>query len=165
MPAGGTPLVSVAIPLYRSRQFVDIIARNIDAIDYPSTEILISDRHQEDDALDILAARFAGNRRVRILRARDQLGWVDHYNLLLTAATGEYFLWMPHDDTYPGGFISTLVECLERHPRAVLAFGGVDVVAEDNRPLWSDAGRPPRVVAGAPWTPGEALRMMMFRSV
>ena len=31
--------------------------------------------------------------------------------------------------------------------------------------LWADAGRPPRVVAGAPWTPGEALRTMMFRSV
>ena len=41
---------------------------------------------------------------------------------------------------------------LERHPRAVLAFGGVDVVDEDDRTLWSDAGRPPRVVAGAPWT-------------
>ena len=89
MPAGRTPLVSVAIPLYRSRPFVDVIARNIEAIDYPSTEILISDRHQEDDALDILAARFAGNRRIRILRARDRLDWVDHYNLLLTAATGD----------------------------------------------------------------------------
>ena len=165
MPAGGTPLVSVAIPLYRSRQFVDVIARNVDAIDYPATEILISDRHQEDDALEVLAARFAGNRRIRILRADDRLGWVDHYNLLLTAASGEYFLWMPHDDTYPAGFISTLVACLERHPRAVLAFGGVDVVAEDNRSLWSEDGQPPRVVAGATWTPGEALRTMMFRSV
>ena len=43
-------------------------------------------------------------------QGRDRLGWVEHYNLLLKAATGEYFLWMPHDDAYPGGFIQPLVE-------------------------------------------------------
>src|SRR6187397_2030409 len=73
------PLVSVAIPLYRSRPFVDRIARNIETLDYPSVEILISDRHMDDDAIELLGARFAGDPRIRLLRANDRAGWVEHY--------------------------------------------------------------------------------------
>jgi glycosyltransferase involved in cell wall biosynthesis len=164
MPSDRAPLVSVAIPLYRSRRFVECIARNVEGIDNPSVEILISDRHQEDDAIDVLAARFAGDSRIRFLRADDRLDWVAHYNLLLKMGTGKYFLWIPHDDSYSSGYISALVDCLERHPRAVLAFGGVDVVDESGRTLWSDRHREPRVSQTAQWTLGAALRMQMFGS-
>lgn len=100
MPENAAPLVSVAIPLYRSRPFVDCIMRNLGSIDYPNVEILISDRRQDDDALDVLAERCAGDTRVRLVRGRDGVGWVQHDNALLAAAAGEYFLWMPHDDSY-----------------------------------------------------------------
>jgi glycosyltransferase involved in cell wall biosynthesis len=165
MPPNRVPLVSVAIPLYRSRRFVDCIAQNVESIDYPSVEILISDRHHEDDAIDVLAARFAGDSRIRFLRAHDRLDWVAHYNLLLKMGTGKYFLWIPHDDSNSSGYISALVDYLERHPGTVLAFGGVDVVDDDGRTLWSDRHRKPRVSENAPWTLGAALRMLMFGSM
>lgn len=155
------PLVSVAIPLYRSRPFVDRIARNIERLDYPSVEILISDRHMDDDAIDLLGDRFAGDPRIRFLRADDRAGWVEHYNLLLRAATGSYVLWMPHDDEYSPGYISALVECLERSPDTVLAFGGVEVEDQTGTVVWREGAHAPDIPVDRPWVPGDALAMMM----
>jgi glycosyltransferase involved in cell wall biosynthesis len=120
-PRASTP-VTIGIPLYRSRRFVDTILRNVRAIDYPGVvEILISDRHQDDDALDVLAEALKDDVRVKVLRAKDRVGWVDHFNALLHAATGEYFMWMLHDDHYPAGFIGPLAACLDAQPDVVAA--------------------------------------------
>jgi glycosyltransferase involved in cell wall biosynthesis len=156
------PLVTVAISLYRSRPFVDRIARNIESLDYPSVEILISDRHMDDDAIELLGARFAGDPRIRFLRANDGIGWVEHYNLLLRAATGSYVLWMPHDDEYSPGYIAALVECLERFPDTVLAFGGVEVEDETGTAVWREGAHAPAIPVDGPWGPGAALGMMML---
>ena len=92
------PLVSLALPLYRSFLFFDIITANLDSIAYPNLEILISDRHCADDTLERLASRYASYSRFHFFRATDQLNWIEHYNFLLRAAQGKYMLWMPHDD-------------------------------------------------------------------
>ena len=117
------PLVTNAIPLYRSKPFVEIISANIDAIRYPNVEILISDRHQYDDALDILESRYAGDPRVRLIGAKDGLTYAEHYNLLLALGRGKYFRWMPHDDSYPRCCLEEKVEILEARPEVVLVNG------------------------------------------
>ena len=156
------PLVSIGIPLYRSARYVDNIARNLAAIDHPAVEILISDRHRHDDALERIAARFPGDARLRLVGTTDGLGWVDNYNHLLGMATGKYFMWMGHDDEYPPGFIPPLVECLERDPETMLAYGTMILVDEAGREI----GRPAADVLaadGVPWSTRAALRQLMFR--
>src|SRR4051794_13973408 len=98
MPSPALPLVSIAIPLFQSRPFLSVIIDNIETITYPQVEILVSDRHCADDTIDLLACHFTGDPRLRFLKSRDRLNWIEHYNLLLRAAAGKYFLWMPHDD-------------------------------------------------------------------
>jgi GT2 family glycosyltransferase len=156
------PLVSIGIPLYRSAPHVDNIARNIEAIDHPNVEILISDRHRHDDALERIAARFPGDGRLRTRGTTDGLGWVDNYNRLLGMATGTYFMWMSHDDEYPRGLIPALVDCLERDPGTILAYPTMILVDERGREL----GRPAADLLTAdaqPWSVRAALRQLMFR--
>ena len=50
MTAAGGPLLTIAIPMHRSRPFVDIISANLDAIGRDDVEILLSDRTAVDDA-------------------------------------------------------------------------------------------------------------------
>lgn len=125
------PLVSVGIPLYRSRPFFEVITENMRAIDYSNVEIIVSDRHGLDDTIDSIEVEFRDDDRVRYLRASDELDWVQHYNLLLQSARGEYFLWMAHDDSYSSNYISELVALLEADAGAVLAFGRVDRISVD----------------------------------
>ena len=141
------PLITNAIPLFRSKRFVDVIIANIEAIEYPNTEIIISDRHQYDDAIDILAAYFEKDPRVTILKAKDELSFAGHCNLLLFKGHGKYFRWMPHDDSYPRCCLMEKVKILEAHPEIVLVNGPwhvLDVnenVAVVRHPMKSRLGR------------------------
>lgn len=118
-----SPCVTIAIPLYRSERFVKIIASNIKRIEIKNAEIIISDRHSEGNAIEILQKILIKDDRVRFIKTNDKINWFSHFNLLLKEARGEYFMWMPHDDSFPRRYVQTLVESLIDHPDAWLSFG------------------------------------------
>src|SRR5262245_61620940 len=62
------PFLTIAIPLHRSRPFVDVVSANIDAIGREDAEILLSDRTGLDDALEVLTRRHAGDSRIVPIR-------------------------------------------------------------------------------------------------
>jgi len=164
MIRGATPpLVTVAIPLYRSLRFLDIITENIGSLDYPNLEILVGDRHLADETVERLRTRFPGDPRMRFITARDELSWVEHYNLLLREGTGKYFAWMPHDDSYPPGYIGALVERLEAAPGSVLAFGHCD--AEDEHGNRSVHSTPMPISSGESWSASSAVRLALGWSI
>lgn len=126
---GTFPKVTVGVPLYRSNRFLSIVTETLATFDYPNLEFIVSDRHHEDDAIERLQATFSGDHRFRFLVAEDRMDWVDHYNLLLREATGDYFVWVSHDDSYSPNFITKLVEALEQNPDAILSYGGVERIS------------------------------------
>ncbi|MGA3187564.1 MAG: glycosyltransferase family 2 protein [Bryobacteraceae bacterium] len=129
------PKVTIAVPLYRSRRFLAIVTDTLRTLDYPNLEILISDRHHEDDAIDRLQQEFAADPRFRFLLAADRLDWRAHYNLLLKEASGKYFIWISHDDSYSADYITQLVEAMEENPDAVLTYGQVKRIDLNGKPL------------------------------
>lgn len=130
---GVWPLVSIGIPLYRSRRFVGVIADNVERISYPNLEFLIADQHGEDDALPLLRERFADDPRVRFFATGDRLNWSENYNFLLRRAKGRYFRWLAHDDSLPARGLEEQVACLERDPETVLVYGPVEWVDTTGR--------------------------------
>jgi glycosyltransferase involved in cell wall biosynthesis len=156
------PLVSVCIPLHRSARFVDRIVGNIAAIDYPRVDILVSDRHGDDDALSTIRGRLRGDVRVRTVQAADRLSWLQHYNWLLREAHGDYVMWMPHDDEFPGDYVSRLAAALDAAPDAVLAYGRIVRVDLAGNPL-VPAMNPPPAAPPDPWTPAAAAGMLIRR--
>ncbi|MEO1085302.1 MAG: hypothetical protein AAFY88_13770 [Acidobacteriota bacterium] len=152
-----TPALTVAIPLYRSAPFLDIISANIEQLP-ADAEILLSDRHGDDDAIDRLERRHRGDRRLRCLRRRDRKDWVHNINLLLQEARGEYWRLLPHDDSSDAAALAALRDCLERHPRTLLAYGPTRAVDLEGRRLPErDHGNPHPVDNDAPWRLGLAL--------
>jgi hypothetical protein len=127
------PLVTVAIPLYRSKPFVQRIVENVRAIDVDDCEILISDRHLLDDAIDLLEKTLGNDPRVVFLRGTEGVGWTEHYNFLLGEGSGRYFMWMPHDDEFPSGYVPMLVAALEENEDALLAYGRMVCVDLEGR--------------------------------
>jgi glycosyltransferase involved in cell wall biosynthesis len=152
------PKVTVAIPLFRSERFLDTIIKNIDAIAEDNVEILISDRHCLDKAIDILARHFADDSRVRCIRAQDQLDWVGNINFLLGEARGEYWRFTPHDDIFPCGSLEKLVRALDEDPEAILAYGPTVVLDEHGETLL-ECNTPHPAEATEGWTLGLILKM------
>lgn len=160
MKSARDPMLTIGIPLHRSRPFVDVVSANIDAVQRDDVEILVSDRTGLDDALDVVARRYAGDPRVVPLRDIDGADWVDHYNALLRQGRGQYFGFMPHDDDFPSGWIDTLVGCLEADPDLMMAFGRIEVIGVDGyTPPARRAHRHPRgeLGVGSEWTVHDAL--------
>ncbi len=154
------PRVTVVIPLYRSRPFIDTIIANIDAMPQSGIEIIISDRHCHDDAIDRLAQHYAEDHRVRCIQQRDGLGWVGHINTLLELAGGEYWRLLPHDDISPPGSLEALIAALDAAPDAVLAYGPTKAVDSEGRHLLErDAPSPHPQQAEEGWTLGLVLQM------
>ena len=115
------PKVTVGIPLYKSKRFLDIIIANIEAMP-DDVEILISDRHCYDGAIDILAEKFAGDKRIRFFKFHDQIDWVGNINFLMGEATGKYWRFLAHDDTSPAGSLEKLISALDSKSGAILAY-------------------------------------------
>ncbi|MDA8019694.1 MAG: glycosyltransferase family 2 protein [Thermoanaerobaculia bacterium] len=151
------PRVTVAIPLYRSARFVDNVSANIESLS-GDVEILVSDRHQDDDAVDRLERRHASDPRVHFLRHRDGVGWVDHINALLLRARGKYWRFMPHDDFASGAALEALVRCLDEYQDSVLAYGPTTAVDLEGTHLAERENPEPHPVGDdEPWTLGLAL--------
>ena len=129
-----TPRVSVAIPLFRSARFVDNVSANVEEMP-EDVEILISDRHGHDDAIDQLETRHRGDSRLRFLRSTNGENWVGHLNVLLREARGEYWRFQPHDDFCARDSHAALVSCLEEHPETVLTYGPTQAVDLDGEAL------------------------------
>jgi GT2 family glycosyltransferase len=151
------------MPLYRSMRYFDVITRNIEAIDYPNVEIILSDRHGLDDTLEKISARFPGDKRLRFIAATDQISWVENYNVLLKAALGEYFVFMSHDDLYPAGFIQELVSCLEAEPDVLNAYPRCVLVDVDYQPRAYQLEPELLLRPGEQWSARVALRQLIFR--
>lgn len=152
------PLVTVAFPLFRSAPFVENVAANIDRLTWPNLEVLISDRHGLDDALDQLEQRYAADARVTLIRQPDGADWVTHYNDLIRGARGVYFCWMPHDDLYEWGYVEALAGALAGDPDAVIAFG---VMNSEDCGRFPAAPRftPPPIANHGPSSPIEVVRL------
>jgi GT2 family glycosyltransferase len=162
MTNAGAPRVTVCVPLYRSARFVDRIIRNISSIDAPDVEVIVSDRHSEDGAIETIAERFSGDARVRTIRAADRLNWAEHYNRLLGEARGGYCMWMPHDDDFSADYVPRLTAALDADPDAVLAYGRILRVDLEGRPLVPPMSPAPLPMP-EPWAPDAASGLLIRR--
>ena len=155
------PLLTIGIPLHRSRPWIDVVNANIEAVDRPDVEFLLSDRTGLDDALDVLAARHRTDGRVAALRVVDGSNWVEHCNALLRQARGTYFCWMPHDDDFPRGWVDTLLGYLEAEPDLLMAFGHMERVITDETPPDRVHGPHPPIGTGCgTWTVDVAIAVL-----
>ncbi|WP_333691791.1 glycosyltransferase family A protein [Chloroflexus sp.] len=144
--------ITVAIPVYKRLTYVAQAIRSVAAQDYPAIELIVSDNGCNGDAvLNLVRANYP---RPFIFRQNPvSVPIVPHFNQLLAAASGNYFVLLSDDDELAPGYLSTMVAALEAHPDAAAAISRVEVLDEQNRVVGSTADRPlpPSVMSGPDW--------------
>ena len=130
--SAGQPILTLLFPLYRSGAFLQNLKAHFDQLKRPDINIIVSDRHCYDDTLHRLKERYGHDSRFTFLEAKDGIGWVKHYNLLIDQVTGKYFSFVPHDDLYEPDYFDVLVGELEKKPSAVMAFSRMDVAGDND---------------------------------
>jgi glycosyltransferase involved in cell wall biosynthesis len=119
-------LVTVAIPVYERLEYLPQAIESVRRQDYPHVELIVSSNGRNPEVPD-LVERYYG----KAFRFRQNLVAVPmaaHFNQLVDAASGEYFLLLSDDDEISSNCLSTLVGLLDRDPGATLALCRVEAM-------------------------------------
>jgi glycosyltransferase involved in cell wall biosynthesis len=137
-----SPEVSVIIPAFNR---ANLIARTIDSVlgqTYPACHVILVDDGSTDGTDAVVAARYAGNPRVRVLREENR-GVSAARNAGLAAATGDYVAFLDSDDVWRPWKLDVQVACLERlraHGVGML-WSDMDLVDDDGAVTCASANR------------------------
>lgn len=129
------PRVTIAIPLYKRMRFIPDVLASVAAQDYPDIELLVSDNGENGPELREMIERHYP--RPLTFRRNDVTEPVmsRHFNQLVGAASGEYFVLLCDDDLIEPGFVSSLVAALDSDPDVGVAIPRVELMNEDGEPL------------------------------
>jgi glycosyltransferase involved in cell wall biosynthesis len=120
------PRVVACMPAWNSEKFIEETLQSLAAQTYGNLELLISDDASSDRTASICQEFARTHERVRYIRQPRRLGWIGNVNSLLRVAQGDYLFFAFHDDPLRPSYVERLVDALERHPDAVLAFADVE---------------------------------------
>lgn len=160
------PMLTVVIPTFRRERQLQGAIHSALAGGVENLEVLVVDDSPEQSAR--AAVESVGDRRVQYLAmevpSKGKPALVRNYAISL--ARGRYLYCLDDDDQCCPGALGALVEALERHPRAAVAFGRVSAVGPDRAvreryaQWWAWAARVARRVRFSSWL---TTGVIMFR--
>jgi hypothetical protein len=128
--AGARPTVSIIIPCYNGEQYIGRAIESCLALNYPDVEIIVVDDGSRDRSLEVIG-RYHG---VKCISQVNQ-GQAVARNNGLAASTGEFLIFLDHDDEMMPDAIGLGLECLRKHPGVSFVFGHAQVIGPDGNLL------------------------------
>jgi glycosyltransferase involved in cell wall biosynthesis len=133
-----TPRVSFGMPVYNGERFVSEALDSLLAQTYQNFEIVIADNASTDRTEEICRAYEARDPRVRYFRNGKNIGAAGNHNRVVELSTGEFFMWMAHDDICTALYVEKCLAVLENDPGIVLCYSKTGDIEEHGRALERD---------------------------
>jgi glycosyltransferase involved in cell wall biosynthesis len=107
------PRVSVGIPVYNGERYLRTAVDSVLQQDYEDLELILCDNVSTDGTGEICREYEASDRRVRYVRNERNIGAVPNFNRVFELSRGEFFKWLPYDDTCSPTFLRRAVEVFD----------------------------------------------------
>lgn len=130
-------LVSLVVASYNHAGF---LARRMDSLvgqTYQDIEILVIDDCSPDNSVEILR-RYEAHPKVRLVVREENGGWVTVSNQGVDMSSGEFVLFANCDDDCDPRMVERLVDAIQQHPSAGIAFCRSLMVDEDDHVIGND---------------------------
>lgn len=125
------PFVSVIMPAYNSEEYIVEAIVSILNQTYKNFEFIIIDDASLDKTIDIIKNFQKKDKRIILVKNRENIGVTKSLNKTLRRAKGKYIIRMDADDfAYPNRFIQQ-VNIMERHPEVVVSGSYIEVCNKD----------------------------------
>jgi glycosyltransferase involved in cell wall biosynthesis len=111
------PLVSICIPAYNSRPFIERSVNSALSQNYPNYEVVICDDNTTDGTWDFL--KKIKNPKVRVFRNSVNLGNHGNHNQTVSYAKGKFIKFLHDDDEMLDDTLSYMIEWLLLYPNVV----------------------------------------------
>jgi GT2 family glycosyltransferase len=112
------PHVAIAILNYNGYGLLQAYLPSIVAIDYPNKSIWVIDNSSTDGSLEFLENQYP---EIGLIQNRGNYGFAKGYNLGLEKIEADYFLLINSDVEVKPGFLTPLVEAMEKDPKIAIS--------------------------------------------
>lgn len=115
-------LVSILMPSFNQRCFIEMSIKSILEQSYSKVEIIIADGGSTDGTVDFLTELSQQDTRLRWFSETDS-GPAQALNRALKRARGTVIGWLNSDDLYTGGAIERAVDFFNQHANYLMVYG------------------------------------------
>lgn len=123
-PASLVPRVSVLMPTFKQAHFISRAIASLYSQTLSDWELLIIDDGSPDETATVIQP-YLSDTRIRSIRLEVNRGLGAALNIALAQAQAPLIAYLPSDDIFYANHLSSLVNCLDNHPHALLAYSGV----------------------------------------
>ena len=112
-----TPKISVLIPTYNRRNYIEQCIDSALNQTFQDYEIIISDNASTDGSADFVAEKYAAEisaGKIKLYLNEKNMGAAFNHNKLVHEATGKYFMFLHSDDIYLSHALQNMYEIAER---------------------------------------------------
>lgn len=132
-------LVSVVVPIYNGEKYIRETVNSITRQKYSNLEILLIDDGSKDNSRRICKTLAETDNRINVI-FREKNGGVSECRLTgLDVASGDWLMFVDHDDTIPDDCISTFIDTAENDEEMEIVCGNVSETyirkTEDSIPI------------------------------
>ena len=132
------PRVVIGVPVYNHAAYLEAALRSLLEQTYRALAVIVIDDRSPDDSLAIAHRLAAEDRRVEVHVNERRLGMLGNTNRAFALARerhprADYWALGSDHDLWHPRFVETLVDLLERHPDALLAYPLVERIDEHGR--------------------------------
>lgn len=117
MPA---PKVSICIPTYNHRRFIEDAVRSASRQTFPDIEIIVLDNASEDDTRALVERLALEDPRIRYVRHAVNIGLIGNLNACIAEAKGEYLKILCSDDVLEPACVGKMASALDSDPKVAL---------------------------------------------
>lgn len=131
IPSGKAPVISIGLASYNRPLLLQRAISSIINQKYPNLEILINDNGSTDPAVKTIIESFQEtDNRVKAFFEPKNKGPFFNFRVLLSKATGDYFIWLADDDCWGDDFLSNLLSAAHQSGAALTYGRAVGVTSE-----------------------------------
>jgi glycosyltransferase involved in cell wall biosynthesis len=119
---GSKPKVTIAIPVFNGDNY---LAETLDSVftqTFQKFEVVIADNGSTDGTERICQDYAAKDMRIHYYRSDVNLGVTWNYKRVVGFSSGEYLMYLAHDDKLAPSFLEQCVAVLDTHPDVVLCY-------------------------------------------
>ncbi len=138
------PLLSVVVPLYRTEpKYLEALIQSIRDQTYGGWELILSDGSPAPSPLTARLGQLReSDRRIRVLDHQKAMPITENTNAGLKAVSGDYVLFVDHDDTLTPDALFCIVKEINSHRDALILYSDEDKMSMDGHKYFQPHFKP-----------------------
>lgn len=130
-----TPCISIITPVFNiSPEILECTLQSVIDQTYGNWELCVAEGNSENPEVRNLLKRNAeSDQRIKVQFLDENIGISGNSNTALSMATGEFVLFLDHDDLLAPFALYEVVNALNQHPPPDLIYSDRDIVSEDGK--------------------------------